>query len=185
MKIKIDDGMQVAHGTGIGKYTRHLADALEGLGNTPVLECYAPQGRQIVRRLRYLLHINSPAYRRASGEYDIAHYTNFLLPIFRNKQVKYVSTVHDLTALLHPDTLPPAFRAYGKWMVRHAVKHADLYPRDLSLLLQNAVPRKGVADGGKIGTERVVSQRNTVKRRQGLGGREAQQHRARRRNIGG
>lgn len=125
MRIKIDDGMQCAVGTGIGKYTQHLADALSGKADV-TLDSFCPDGARTSRRLAYLRQINSRAYRRASEQFDLLHFTNYAIPFRRSKKVKYATTVHDLTAILYPWTLPFLYRIYAKATLRHAIKRADL-----------------------------------------------------------
>ena len=98
MKIRIDDGMQTCVGTGIGKYTAHLTDALraaqEGAHDVELF-AYSPKGKRISKRLAYLLHINSRKYRRTSDTFDVVHFTNYAMPHFCSKKAKYAVTVHD------------------------------------------------------------------------------------------
>ncbi len=131
MKIKIDDGMQLAVGTGIGKYTAHLAASLSETavpedGDTVEILTFDKGGKRSLRRLKYLWHIQSPAYRKKTRDADVVHFTNYAIPVRRSRDVVYAVTVHDLVAFLYPETLPRFYRFYARAVTRYAIKHADL-----------------------------------------------------------
>ncbi len=127
MKILLDDGLQLHMGTGIGSYARYLGEALATLPDTAVTrENFTPTGSRRAARMAYLKHLASSAYREKLKDFDVVHYANYALPKKHPKGTLVAVTVHDLTAFAHPETLPRAYAAYNRFMVRHALKHADL-----------------------------------------------------------
>lgn len=129
MRILIDDGMQVEVKTGIGNYTQYLYNNLKK--NKKIQKVDLLKTRNISKckffgRLRYLYYINSKKYRNLTSKYSIIHYTNYAIPFFRNKNTKYVVTVHDLAAVLYSNTLPFLYRIYSKFILRYTIKHSDL-----------------------------------------------------------
>lgn len=128
MKIFIEDGLQIRNGTGIAQHTLHLYKALSRRGDAQVeLTRFAPQTRsKVKRRLLYLLRIHSPSFFKQSKTYDVMHYTNFVIPMWRPKRVACVVTIHDLSAFLFSDTLPWVARLYAQFMIRHSLRRADL-----------------------------------------------------------
>ena len=129
MRVLIDDGMQVKVGTGIGKYSKYLYKSLQAKfsGENSVDLVDSEQiVTQKMKRLKYILHINSSAYRKNCEQYDIVHYTNYAIPFRRSKKVKYIVTVHDLASFLYPDSLPKLYRMYSHFVIRYAMKHADV-----------------------------------------------------------
>ena len=127
MKILIDDGLQLGVGTGIGSYARYLAEHLETLPDIEVVrEDFAAKGPRKRARLAYLSYLASPRYRKGLREFDVVHYANYAMPARMPKGVLSVVTVHDLTAFLHPETLPRLYAAYNRFMVKRAVKRADV-----------------------------------------------------------
>lgn len=128
MRVLIDDGMQVKVGTGIGKYSKYLYQSLQrklGDKNSVDLVDSRQIGTQKMKRLKYMFHINSSAYRKNCEQYDIVHYTNYAIPFRRSKKVKYIVTVHDLASFLYPDSLPKLYKIYSHFVIRYAMKHAD------------------------------------------------------------
>ena len=127
MKILLDDGLQLHQATGIGSYARYLGEALAALPDTAVTrEDFAPTGSRRAARMAYLKHLASPAYREKLKDYDVVHYANYALPKKHPKTTLVAVTVHDLTAFCHPETLPRAYAAYNRFMVRRAMKRADV-----------------------------------------------------------
>lgn len=131
MKILIDDGMQIKVGTGIGKYSRYLYDelkkALSDKDEVNLLSFSCKKGeRRIFGRIRYLLYINSKEFRDKCKDADVVHFTNYAIPVFRIKGVKYAVSVHDLVSFIYPETLPRIYGIYSRWSIKYAVKHADV-----------------------------------------------------------
>ncbi len=127
MKILIDDGLQSRVGTGIGNYAAYLADSLAAMPDTAVTrEAFAADGSRPRARLAYLSYLASADYRRKLEGFDVVHYANYAMPRRLPKNVISAVTVHDLTAFCHPETLPPAYAAYNRFMVKRAMKKADL-----------------------------------------------------------
>lgn len=140
MRVLIDDGMQVKVGTGIGKYSLYLYQSLKRkLGSKDNVDIVDSEqkGSQKLKRLKYMLDINSLEYRRKCEQYDVVHYTNYAIPFRRSKKVKYVVTVHDLASFLYPNSLPRLYRIYSRFIIRYAMKHADAI-----LTVSNSVRRE-------------------------------------------
>ncbi len=128
MRVLIDDGMQIKIGTGIGKYSKYLYQSLQRKfsdKNSVKLVDSKQIGTQKMKRLKYMFHINTLAYRKDCEQYDIVHYTNYAIPFIRSKKVKYIVTIHDLASFLYPDSLPRMYRMYSHFIIRYAMKHAD------------------------------------------------------------
>ena len=83
MQILIDDGMQIRVGTGIGKYSQYLYDSLRksSLCEKVDVSTYVPKSTsQKSARMAYIKYINSKKYHDMSAQYDIVHFTNYLMP---------------------------------------------------------------------------------------------------------
>lgn len=127
MKILIDNGLQGGVGTGIDSYSRALATSLAALDGTEVSEeALSFSGNRKTARLAYLSHLNSPAYQARIADYDVVHYTNYAVPKKMPRGTVCAVTVHDLTAFSHKKTLPRAYAAYNRHIVRRAMKRADV-----------------------------------------------------------
>lgn len=126
MKVFIDDGLQLARGTGIGKYTKGLYDAFKNRSDIEVeLANWRPIGKsEITKRARYLKHINSNEYIEELENYDIVIYTNYVMPV-RKINAKTVVVVHDLAAFDVPETLRMPYRYYNRAAINYSVRHAD------------------------------------------------------------
>lgn len=127
MRILIDDGMQIRQGTGIGKYSENLYQSLsENDGLQVEKGIYEPSyGSSSYERLKYMLYINSRSYRNLIKKFNIVHYTNYAMPFFKVKRIKYVVTIHDLVSYIYPKTLPSSYRLYSRFIIRHSFKYAD------------------------------------------------------------
>lgn len=130
MKILLDDGMQLGVGTGIGSYAAYLGDALAALPDTTVVResftARAGQRGRLRARLAYLNYLSSAAYRKRVAEFDVVHYANYAMPKRLPKGTLAAVTVHDLAAFSHKKTLPRLYGAYNRFMIRRAVKRADV-----------------------------------------------------------
>lgn len=127
MKILMDDGMQIQLGTGIGKYSKYLYQAMKGNGYDIELVKSADRSRSKMKdRLRYVKYINSRQFQKDVAKYDVVMFTNYTMPFRRNKKVKYVATIPDMVAYLYPETLPLFYRLYNQVMIRNTIKRADL-----------------------------------------------------------
>ena len=127
MRVFIDDGMQIRVGTGIGKYSKYLYDALSESGLCQVdLSSYSPESNSKKgARAAYIKYINSSEYFRICEQYDVVHFTNYLMPFRKNPHTKYVVTIHDLASFLYPQSLPRFYGIYNRFATRYAVRHAD------------------------------------------------------------
>ena len=127
MKILIDDGMQIDVNTGIGKYTKYLFNYLKkNCVDVSLKKHHNNAKKKIFGRLKYLIKVNSNKYKAESKEFDIIHFTNFVIPFRRNKNVKYAVTIHDLVCYKCSNTLPFLYRLYAKLTTKYSIKHADM-----------------------------------------------------------
>ena len=142
MNILLDDGLQLHIKTGIGSYARYLGDALAALPDTTVTrEDFTPKKKRSMSRLSYLRYLNSSAYQKWLERFDIVHYANYAMPRKHPKGTLVAVTVHDLTAFSHPETLPRAYALYNRFMVRRAMKHADIIFTVSNAMRQEIVAR--------------------------------------------
>lgn len=105
MRVALDCGPLLDPPTGVGRYTRHLATALETVGVEVSRYAIAFGGRadEPVRRLRVSARLAQSAWRRLGrptmdrfvGPADVVHATNFVLPALA--RTPGVVTVHDLS----------------------------------------------------------------------------------------
>lgn len=127
MKILIDDGMQIDVKTGIGKYTKYLYEYLKKNEiDVKLKEHHNNSKKKIFGRIKYLIKINSNQYKKESKQFDIIHFTNFVIPFRRNKNIKYAVTIHDLVCLKYEKTLPFLYRFYSKFTTKYSIKHSDM-----------------------------------------------------------
>lgn len=127
MKILIDDGMQIDINTGIGKYTKYLFNYLKENGMDISLQQHHNKSKKkIFGRIKYLLKINSNKYKKNTKKFDIIHYTNYVIPFRRNKNVKYAVTIHDLACYKCSNTLPFLYRLYAKVTTKYAIRHSNM-----------------------------------------------------------
>jgi len=129
MKILIDDGMQIQLGTGIGNYSLELYQNLkkycQSTLDVDLISFERKHKSKLLDRLEYIKYINSDEYLRKTEEYDVIHYTNYLLPFKRHEGTKYVVTIHDLVAFLYPETLNFLYRYYNQFSIKYSIKKAD------------------------------------------------------------
>lgn len=130
MRILIDDGMQINVGTGIGKYSLYLYNTLkERLTPPDSVDLSQFEKGNVSKqkgRLRYLKHINSYTFYKECGKYDVVHFTNYAMPFLKNKNTRYIVTVHDLASFLHPDSLPKIYGVYSRAIIYFAIERADV-----------------------------------------------------------
>lgn len=126
MRILLDDGMQIPLGTGIGKYSEHLARALADVEGVSVdVLAYKPKAsNRRNARLEYLRYLNSARFIHKAESYDLCIFTNYAMP-FRKLNTKTAVTIHDLAVYDCPDTLPRVYVPYGRTMIRNAMKKSD------------------------------------------------------------
>lgn len=127
LRVLLDDGMQIPLGTGIGKYSEHLARAIGDVDGICIdVSGFSPDGRnRASSRIAYLRHINSIEYRRKAESYDLVIFTNYAMP-FRKLCTHTAVTVHDLATYDCPNTLPKPYVPYSRAMIRNSVQRADL-----------------------------------------------------------
>lgn len=127
LNLLIDDGMQISLGTGIGKYSKYLYEALSRRNDVNIdLFSWKPAGGdRRLNRAGYLRYINSSGFRKVASGYDAVLFTNYAIP-FRSLPCKVVCCIPDMVSFLYPETLPKAYRYYNRAMIRNSVKKADL-----------------------------------------------------------
>lgn len=153
MHIAIDYTAAARQGAGIGRYARELVDAIlasnsvhhftlmaaaAGLGerwtaDQQRLRTLAPPNALTIRslpitddwmaRLWQRLRLPLPA-ERFTGRVDSFYSPDFVLPPLQPR-TRALLTVHDLSFLRHPETFPPALRAYLEQAVPRSVARAD------------------------------------------------------------
>lgn len=127
IRILIDDGNQIKLGTGIGKYSHDLYNAMKENGyNVTLVEQSIKKLERLKARLIYLKHINSKEYMRFIEKFDIVLYTNYAMPFRKSKITKYAVAIPDMVAYLYPETLPILYRFYNRMMIRNSIFKADL-----------------------------------------------------------
>ena len=129
LRAAIDAGPLLDPPTGIARYTRQLADAIELHGIEVVRYAVALGGRAEagIRRRRIPARamqwswrrFGGPPIDRLVGEVDVVHATNFVLPVSR--RAAGVVTVHDLS-FLRDDLWPGGerLRSLVPWSVQRA-----------------------------------------------------------------
>lgn len=128
MNILIDTGNAPAH-TGIGVYSFGLLDALRQFGGNGIVvhESQASWTGSSLRPLRRLIYLRRMASlsRKDFGGSDVVHFTNYYVPRPHPK-VAYVTTIHDIDAIIHPEVYTRRYRAYFGNTVAEALERADV-----------------------------------------------------------
>lgn len=129
VRILIDDGMQINVGTGIGKYSLYLYNELKRVlpscDSVELSQFTSECSGKKAGRLKYLFYINSKDFLDKCKDKEIVHFTNYAMPIRRNKNTKYIVTIHDLASFLYPKTLPLIYAIYNRWCIQYAIRHSD------------------------------------------------------------
>ena len=125
MKILIDDCMRIALGTGIGLYSKYLAQSLDGIVDVELVDFKSPIRNRIISRFLYLLYINSPWFIHRCSKYDCVHFTGQFLPFFKAKTTKFIVTIHDVVAFKHPETMSALASAISRMKIKMMMKKAD------------------------------------------------------------
>lgn len=132
MKVVLEDGFAIQKGTGVSQHTLNLFHYLREVSEIDSAELVekpflskVPSGA--LRRVLYITWLNTSFQLFLKEKKpDIVHFTNYLIPIVRLCDVKYLATIHDLTAWRLPETVASVYLSYIKWAVSQAVKRADL-----------------------------------------------------------
>lgn len=129
LRVAIDAGSLLDAPTGVGRYTRELAHALEGRGVEVTRYAIALKGgsHPDIARWRLparLVHrswrsLGKPSIRKLVGDVDVVHGTNFVLP--PTNGAPGVVTIHDLS-FLRDDAFPGAagWREMAPWSAARA-----------------------------------------------------------------
>jgi glycosyltransferase involved in cell wall biosynthesis len=142
MHVCVDYQAAVTQRAGIGRYTRHLVDALSNTKNTDDLSVFSFDFRRqddgsiptnvhqrAVRwcpgRVAQALwkHLHWPPFERFAGAADLYHFTNYVLPPGR-RGIRVVS-VHDVSFLRLPEFAETRNLQYLRTNIRRTVAEAD------------------------------------------------------------
>ena len=150
LRVALDAGPLLDPPTGVGRYTRELGTSLEVLGVDVSRYAVAWGGRpQLdIRRWRVPARVARVAWRslgrphidRLTGDVDVVHATNFVLPPVRRAAT--VVTVHDLS-FCRDDAFPggEALRRLTPW----SVGRADVVITPTQAVASEVVDRYGSA----------------------------------------
>jgi len=149
MRICLDIQSAVSQRAGVGRYTRKLAEQLGRLAQDDVFRLFyfdfqkkgepfeAPGAEQrAVRwcpgRIAQLAWktIGWPPFNWFSGEADLYHFPNFILPPLGKG--KTVVTIHDMSFLRYPQFAEPKNQRYLSARIRSTVQRADAILTDSS-----------------------------------------------------
>lgn len=140
MRVALDAAPLLDPPTGVGRYARELAGALDALGIevTRYAVAFGGTGRAGIRRWRVPARLAQWSWRRLGGPHierlvgpvDVVHATNFVLPALG--RAPGVVTVHDLS-YLHGDAFPGSERL------------RDLVPWSLDRAARVVVPSQAIA----------------------------------------
>lgn len=124
MRILLDAGLStLVELTGIGQQCLGLYGSMSKYADTTLHTYEVLRGLpRILRRGMYTVVSN---FLGGFLRYDVIHFVNYQTTRFPTKAVKVV-TIHDLTAFLYPDCLPPWYVGYAKRAITSSVKRADL-----------------------------------------------------------
>lgn len=125
MRVLIDDGMRIRLGTGIGQYCKYLHQSLQGKISVDLHQYNPSVHNRKLGRLMYLLHINSPAFIKKCSGYDCVHFAGQFLPRLRSRKTKYIATVHDLVAFIHPETMTSLTSFLSRRKISRIMRDAD------------------------------------------------------------
>lgn len=151
VRVALDLGPLLDAPTGVGRYTREVAQRLPLFGIDVVSYAVALRGRSLAGMKRWRLpargvqaswrRLGRPPIERLTGDIDVVHATNFVLPAARCSLG--VVTLHDLS-FLREDTFPGGrrLRKLVPWSLRRAA--TVLVPT--RAIAAEAIQRLGVAE---------------------------------------
>ena len=163
LRVALDVRADRPGSAGIGRYARHLAEALleapDGAGDMLLLTLAGAQplaglessGAEVrpsaaaleVRWRRHLWeNLTLPATLRA-WRADVYHNTAFMLP-WRRLRVATVVTVHDLSHILHPELHDRRRGPRVRYRLRHSVARADAVITVSSSVRDDVIAELGV-----------------------------------------
>jgi alpha-1,3-rhamnosyl/mannosyltransferase len=146
IRLSIDTG-NAPDRTGIGVFANGLLAALANYAAGRITASKSDTSStsrswRPVHRLIYLARLRK-AYTRSYDGADLVHFTNTYVPK-RHPRVCYASTVHDLDAILFPETYPASYRMYIRKIVPMALRRADLILTPSNAVRQAIIARFGV-----------------------------------------
>jgi glycosyltransferase involved in cell wall biosynthesis len=154
MRVAFDAGPLLGNPTGVGRYARELAEELESAGVEVVRYAFALRGTSQPGIRRWRLPARAaqlgwrrfgwPEVERLTGDVDVIHGTNFVLP---SSRAPGVVTVHDLS-FLRDDVFPGGERL------------RELVPWSVSRAARVLVPTRAiaaeVAESYRVSPDRIV-----------------------------
>ncbi|MBR9976794.1 MAG: glycosyltransferase family 4 protein [Bacteroidetes bacterium] len=142
LRVVFDAHAMTPHRSGIGEYSQHLLHAMvRDCSDRIDLHLYVPSGIHPVVEEDDISRLTAdvrdgdlyspwhqwrlPALLR-SGQYDLLHCPDFLIPAF--SPLPTICTIHDIIPLVHPEFIPrslkvrllPLFRAWARRAVRRS-----------------------------------------------------------------
>ena len=119
--------MQIALGTGIGRYSQYLYDALAARDGVEVdlTSWRASRGSRQANRIEYLRYLNSNEFIKLAKSYDAAIFTNYAIP-YKKLPCRVMGCIPDMVSYIHPETLPLPYRFYNRAMIRNTVRRSDI-----------------------------------------------------------
>lgn len=115
------DGRVLTHKyyTGVEKYTYEIINAFKDLKVN--LDVIYPNFKN-----RYYAHLWEHLFLPIkSKKYSILFCPANIAPVWKNKRVKLVVTLHDLSFVYFPESYSRTFRMYYKWVIPRVLKLAD------------------------------------------------------------
>ncbi len=151
LKLMIDVGNAPPH-TGIGSYSYGLLNSLLSHNGTD-LEVrssnisFSKKYFRPLNRLIYLYRLINLSKRNYDGS-NVVHFTNVYLPK-RNSSTKYISTIHDIDAIIHPELYSKRYYYYFSHTVKRVIDRADL------ILTVTEASKNILLDKYKISNDRI------------------------------
>lgn len=130
MKIVIEDGFSTIQKTGIGQYTLMIEKLIKKLNFnvvqlSPIL--LSKLKTKIFRRILYNLWFNSIFLIKLMLLKDevLVICTNYSIPIFKLKKVRFIPVIHDLCAFKYPEYSSKIINNYEKSNIKNSIKNAN------------------------------------------------------------
>jgi glycosyltransferase involved in cell wall biosynthesis len=165
LRVALDATPLLGARTGVGAFTLHAMEALAADHRLDVrafaltwrgrrdVEALVPSGVRAVHRpmaarpLRLAwLRMDGPVIERWTGPVDVVHGTNFVVP--PSRRAARVVTVHDLTAVRHPQLCTPATLQFPR-LLRRAIRRGAWVHTPSAFVAEEVIERLG-ADSSRV-----------------------------------
>lgn len=127
-KIIIEDGFSTDNKTGVGQYTLMLENILKDIGYDIIhinKNFLLKIKNKIIRRFFYNIWLNTFFILKAKKYKTIAIFTNFAVPVFKLTNIKYISVIHDLCSIIHPEYNTKINNLYNNLNIKNAIRKSD------------------------------------------------------------